>query len=113
MADWTLEQAQDWWLEFRKPRIAAPTLDAEKYRLKPLIRILGNLRLKQLTHLEIGRYVTNRLEEEIAACSINKEFLTWSMILKKAKLWRRIEDDYKPLKTKVSDIARAPSGRTP
>jgi integrase len=29
------------------------------------------------------------------------------MILKKAKQWRRIADDYKPLKTKVSDIGRA------
>ena len=29
------------------------------------------------------------------------------MILKKARLWRRLDDDYKPLKTKVSDIGRA------
>jgi integrase len=29
------------------------------------------------------------------------------MILKKAKLWRRLADDYKPLPTKVSDIGRA------
>jgi integrase len=29
------------------------------------------------------------------------------MILKKAKLWRRLSDDYKPLKTKVSDVGKA------
>ena len=52
-------------------------------------------------------YVTKRLSEGIAPWSINKEVLTWSMILKKAKLWRRIADDYKPLKTQVSDIGRA------
>src|ERR1700694_3394129 len=40
MADWTLEQSRNWWLEFRKPRIAAGTLTAEGYRLKPLIRVL-------------------------------------------------------------------------
>ena len=40
MAEWTLEQARAWWLEFRQPRIAAATLTAEGYRLKPMIRVL-------------------------------------------------------------------------
>ena len=101
------EQARAWWLEFRKPRVAAGTLTAEGYRLKPMIRILGNLRLKQIVNVELDNYVTKRLAEEIAPWSINKEILAWSMILKKARLWRRLEDDYKPLKTKVSDIGRA------
>ena len=107
MADWTLEEARTWWLEFRKPRVAAGTLTAEGYRLKPMIRLLGNLHLKQITNVELDNYVTKRLSEEIAPWSINKEILTWGMILKKAKLWRRLEEDYKPLKTKVSDIGRA------
>jgi integrase len=107
MAEWTLEQARTWWLEFRKPRIAAGTLTAEGYRLKPMIRMLGDIRLKQITSVLLDNYVTKRLAEQIAPWSINKEILTWSMILKKAKLWRRMADDYKPLKTKVSDIGRA------
>jgi len=107
MAEWTLEQARTSWLEFRKPRIARGTLDAEVYRLKPMIRILGNVRLKQLTNVQIDNYVTKRLAEEIAPWTINKELLTWSMILKKAKLWRRLHDDYKPLPAKASDIGRA------
>jgi len=107
MAEWDLEQARTWWLEFRKPRIANPTLTAEGYRLKPMIRIVGNIRLKQMTNVKLDNYVTKRLSEEIAPWSINKEVLAWSMILKKAKLWRRLADDYKTLKTKVSDIGRA------
>jgi integrase len=107
MAEWTLEQALAWWLEFRKPRVAVSTLTAEGYRLKPMIRILGNVRLKQITNVELDNYVTKRLSVEIAPWSINKEVLTWSMVLKKAKLWRRLTDDYTPLKTKVSDIGRA------
>jgi integrase len=107
MAEWTLEQARTWWLEFRKPRIAVGTLTAEGYRLKPMIRVLGNIRLKQIANVSLDNYVTSRLSEEIAPWSINKEVLTWSMILKKAKLWRRLADDYKPLPTKVSDIGRA------
>jgi integrase len=107
MAEWSLEQARTWWLEFRKPRIGPATLTAEGYRLKPMIRLLGNISLRQITSVELDNYVTKRLSEDIAPWSINKEILTWSMILKKAKLWRRLADDYKPLKTKVSDIGRA------
>src|SRR5436190_3816081 len=62
MAEWTLEQARDWWLGFRKPRVAVSTLMAESYRLKPMINILGNVRLKQITNLEFDTYVTKRLE---------------------------------------------------
>jgi hypothetical protein len=107
MAGWTLEQTKTWWLEYREPRVSGGTLTAEKYRLNPLIRTLGNVLLKQITNLEIDRYVTKRLGEGIGAWSVNKEIMVWSMILKKAKLWRRIADDYKPLKTRASDIGRA------
>ena len=107
MAEWTLEAAKKWWLEFRKPRVAAGTLTAEGYRLNPLIKILGNVKLKQITNLELDRYTTKRLENKIGEWSINKEIMAWSMILRKAKLWRRISEDYKPLRTKVSDIGRA------
>jgi integrase len=107
MAEWTLQQAKDWWTDFRKPRVALGTLTAEGYRLKPMIRILGNLRLKQITNVALDTYVTKRLAEEIAPWSINKEILAWSLILKKARLWRRLDDDYKPLPVKVSDIGRA------
>lgn len=107
MADWNLEAARDWWLEFRKPRIGRSTLDAGQYRLKPMIRLLGNIRLKQITNVGFDNYASKRLAEKIAPWTINKELLTWSMILKKAKLWRRIADDYKPLKTQASDIGRA------
>jgi len=38
---------------------------------------------------------------------MNGEILAWSLILEKAMLWRRLEDDYKPLPVKASDIGRA------
>ena len=31
----------------------------------------------------------------------------WQMILRKAKLWKRLAEDYKPLKTEVSNLGRA------
>jgi hypothetical protein len=78
MADWGLEKARTWWLEFRKPRIGRSTHDAEHYRLKPMIRILRDVRLKQITNIALDNYVTKRLAEGIAPWSITKEVLTWS-----------------------------------
>jgi integrase len=70
-------------------------------------RILGNKRLGKITADDLDLYKNKRLEENVGAWSINKEVLLLSQILKKAKLRRRIRDDYKPLPTQPSDIGRA------
>ena len=107
MADWRLEQAEQWWIEFRKLRIAESTQNSERYRLQHLEKILGNLRLREITNRHLDDYTTARLAAGIGADSINKETRLWSLVLQKAKLWKRLAEDYKPLKTRVSDIGRA------
>jgi integrase len=121
MADWRLDKAETWWVEFRKLRIAEKTLNSERYRLQHFGCILANKRLREITNNDLDDYVTARLagytfvneageqvkREPVAAWSINKEVLLWSLILRKAKLWRRLAEDYKPLPTRASDIGRA------
>jgi integrase len=107
MGTWRLKEAETWWKEFRKPRIAASTQNSERYRLQHLPRILGNKRLSEISNQDLDRYTTRRLQEGIGPWSINKEILLWSLILKKAKVWGRLRDDYRPLRTKTSDIGRA------
>jgi integrase len=107
MADWKLSDAEDWWIEFRTQRIAPSTLKSEKYRLQRFTEFLRNKRLKDITNRDLDNYTTHRLEQGIGAWSINKEILLWSLVLKKAKLWRRLQDDYKPLKAQVSDVGHA------
>jgi integrase len=107
MARWRLEETEEWWIEFRQPRISPSTQSSERYRLKHFARILGNKRLREIDSRDLDRYVSRRLKEGIGAWSINKEVLLWSLILRKAKLWSRLRDDYKPLRTRVSDIGRA------
>ena len=120
MADWRLSEAEKWWLEFRRPRVANGTQMSEQYRLQHLRLVLGDKRLREVTNTDIDNYVTARLNgytygadgttstrPGIGASSINKEVRLWSMILRKAKLWRRLADDYKPLKTKAANIGKA------
>ena len=80
---------------------------ARTYNVQHLGRLLGNKRLSEITNQDLDNYTTKRLSEGIGAWSINKEILLWSLILKKAKLWRHLNDDYRALKTKASDIGRS------
>lgn len=107
MADWRLDQAEQWWNDYRRPRIAEGTGRSEPYRMKHLQQVLGNTRLREITNKDLDDYVTARLAVPVGAWSINKEIQLWSLILRKAKLWHRLAADYRPLKTKASDIGRA------
>jgi integrase len=104
---WPLDVAERWWNEYRKPRISESTANSERYRLQHFRRILGNKRLEKITADDLEQYQNTRLQEHVGAWCINKEILLLAQILKKAKLWRRIRDDYKPLPTQPSDIGRA------
>jgi len=114
IANKRLEEAAKWWLNLRrlqvaaaKPTLAASTQAAEMYRLKPLPRIIGNKRLSEITNHDLDYYAITRQGEGCGPWSINKEVLVWSQILKKAKLWKRLREDYHSLKTTVSDIGQA------
>jgi len=99
----------EWWIEFRMPRISDTTFNAEKYRLRDFRNFVGNKLLCEITNGDLNQYVNKRLSEGAGAWSINKEVQVWSLILKKAKLWHRLRDDYEPLSTKVSDVGRVVS----
>ena len=42
MAGWRMEVAEKWWIEFRMPRIADTTFNAEKHRLGDFRKFVGN-----------------------------------------------------------------------
>ena len=120
MAEWRVDQAEEWWNGFRRPLIAEGTNRSEPYIVRHLRRIIGNKRLKEITNQDLDRYVSTRLagyeyqadDETVkmgpaGAWSINKEVRLWRQILRKAKLWQRLSHDYRPLKTKVSDVGEA------
>jgi integrase len=109
MAGWTMEVAEKWWIEFRMPRISDTTFNSEKYRLRDFRTFVGNKLLCEITSGDLDRYVNKRLGEGAGAWSINKEIQVWSLILKKAKLWHRLRDNYEPLSARVSDIGRVVS----
>lgn len=109
MAGWQMEAAERWWIEFRAPRIADTTFNSERYRLRAFRDFVGKKLLCEITNGDLDGYVTKRLTEGAGAWSINKEIELWRLILKKAKLWSRLRDDYQRLPTAVIDIGRVVS----
>ena len=107
MADWRLDQAMKWWNAFRAVRLSESNRRSEPYRLGHLQRILGNVKLREITNRHLDTYQTARIGAGIGAEAINREIAIWSQVLTKAGIWHRIEPNYRPLKVRVSAIGQA------
>ena len=105
-AKWSLAQAVEDWLKERKLRTSSGTYSSEKTSTKNLLRALKpETRLLKLADVgKVRAYENFRLNEGISPKTVNNETLILAGILKRAKLWHRIEDDYKRLPVKDSDI---------
>jgi integrase len=71
--------------------------------------MIGNKRLCEITNTDLDGYQNARLSQGISAHSVNKECILWGMILRRARLWHRLAEDFRPLRTRPSDIGRAAS----
>jgi integrase len=69
----------------------------ERERLKPLTGALGEKRLGQFTINDIKAYRATR-SATVGSRTINLEIKVLRMILKNAKCWGRIAEEYKPLR---------------
>ena len=107
MANWRMDAAEKRWIQFRTPRVATGTINSEKYRLQSLRNFLENKRLREIDNNDLDRYVEKRLGDLVSEATINKEIQLWSYVLQKAKLWRRLQDDYRPLPTIVNEVGTA------
>lgn len=84
-------------LEARKPRIAENTIRLEKERSGPLLRYFSGRRVLEIDAINIARYQAARAEQ-VSPRTINLEIKVLRHVLKAAKTWSTIADDYKALK---------------
>lgn len=96
-ADWTLDQALEEALEYRQATLSRTTAPPERSAAKRLKAVLGaSRRLKSLAGVDLRRYQAQR-RKSVGPKTVNNEMLLLISILKQAKLWKRLEEDYKPL----------------
>jgi integrase len=100
------EKAAELWLEERKQFVANKTHRIDKERLKPLGVAFGGTRLCDITADMIRTYQVKRTQK-VGTRTVNLETKVLRMLLRRAKMWARIADDFKPLKEKKRGPGRA------
>src|ERR1700674_1985576 len=100
------EKASEAWLEERKGTVAPKTHRTEKERLAALKIELGGRRLCDITSDLVRAYQMKRAAK-VSGKTINLETDVLRMILRRARLWARIADDFRPLPKNKKDPGRA------
>lgn len=104
-AKWPLAKAADVWLASRAHDTALSSQRRYRELVRALIRHFPGRTLGDITAADIQGYQIRRLKK-IAPRSLNLELRVLRMILKDAKLWSRLADDYKPVREPKQGIGR-------
>jgi integrase len=97
MAKWSLGSAIEYYLQIRQPVLGPRTWKVHRSRCNTLVRTIGNKRLGDIDNRLLDSYQASRRKSGFSASAINKEIEILSHMLRKAKLWKRLEEDYQPL----------------
>ncbi len=106
MSNWPLEKAAKEWLAGRTRLVAPQTARIDRERLVPLLQALGSHRLSQVTAADINGYQLQRMAK-VSPRTVNLETKVLRMILRSAKSWSHLADDYKPLREDKRGPGRA------
>ena len=99
VAKWPFEKAAEEWLAGRSRMVAIRTLQIDKERLVPLRKAFAGLRLEEIV-VNGGRLIRSyqlKRADQVSNRTINLETKVLRMILRSAKLWSRVADDYRGL----------------
>ena len=74
---------------------------------RPLAAFFGNTPLRHITSAQIAAYQNARTESGRAAKTVNGEVSVLRQVLKRAKVWYRIEDEYTTIRNRKAPVGRA------
>jgi integrase len=106
VSNWPLEKAAKEWLTGRARLVAPQTARIDRERLVPLLQALGSHRLSQITARDISGYQLRRMAM-VSPRTVNLETKVLRMVLRSAKLWSHLADDYKALREDKRGPGRA------
>src|ERR1017187_7883749 len=96
-AKWTLAQALAEWMEFRAATRPKASVAAEQTVCRHLNEVIGaDRKLSSITAWDIRRYQMKRLET-VGAKTVNNELLVLTAVLKNARLWSPLRENYEAL----------------
>ena len=105
-AKWAFEKAAAVWRENRVKQVSNSTQTTEGHLIKPLLKAFAGRRLGDFASADVQGYQTMR-SSRVGPRTVNLELKILRMILRGAKLWARLADDYKPLREDKRGPGRA------
>jgi integrase len=102
-----LSEAIDHYFENKIGVLGPRTLQVHRFRANCLKRLFGNKRLSEISLNDLERYQSQRRREGRSPATVNKEIEILRALLKRAKLWRTMVDDYRPLSVPSTSPRRA------
>jgi integrase len=97
LAKWRFEQLAAQVLEDRKPHLAENTIRLERERSGPLLKYFSGRRVSEIDNGTIRSYQTARAKL-VSNRTVNLETKLLRQVLKVAKVWGPLADDYEALK---------------
>jgi integrase len=97
LSKWNFEKLAAKVLEDRKPHLAEGTIRLERERSGPLLKYFTGRRVSEIDNDTLRAYQTARIKT-VGPRTVNLECKVLRHILKTAKTWGRLADDYKALK---------------
>lgn len=109
LARWPFNKVAEDWLGRRKVMVAPKTYSSDKGRLQPLLKAFDTRRLEELVANGGGllRHYQIQRSGKVGPRTVNMELTVARLILKSARLWKRIEDDIHPLREPSGGPGRA------
>jgi integrase len=99
IAKWPFEKVAQDWMAGRHKMVAPRTVQIDKERLVPLLKAFSGIRVEEIVAnggRPIRSYQLGRMEQ-VSNRTINLETKVLRLILRYAKLWSRVADDYRAL----------------
>lgn len=102
-------EAVDAYIQARASQVSPRMVAYWREQCRPIerSRSLGSLKLTKIASADLAAYQKERLAEGKAPKTINGELSVLRQILKLAKLWYRIQDEYKPIPNTRPPVGRA------
>src|SRR5262249_20732981 len=106
LAKLSLKEAAELWLKERFKLVAPNTYRIDKERLKPLQEKFGAKKLWDITAKDLRAYQLIRIEK-VSPRTVNLELKVMRQLLRTARLWSKLADDYAHLKENTIGPGRA------
>lgn len=106
LADMTIWEASEIFLESRRPFIAHNTYRGYAYDRKRLAKYFGQKKLRDYTGLDIRKFQQHYVERGIGSSDINQLTSLIRQILKRAGLWEKAGRGFQPLPPKKDSLGR-------